>query len=238
MRNKSIIISPHSDDTILSVGGRLLSNPEQEKFSVLNTFSTCASTIIAGLTDVEKITQMNNAEELNALGSIGVGVEFMYLPEVLLRGYKRWDMPPEYPKDNKVRENIRSRIVYLAKDAHRFYFPLGIGNHTDHVLSTDVAIELSKRGVFTRKELFFYEDLPYSFENGGIDERLSKIESALEGELEKRVLDISAQIKKKINLVKVYKSQYNKTYAQKIEDYSERLSGKRGIFFERSWRVK
>ena len=55
--DRSIIISPHSDDAILSVGGRILVNPEQEQFSVLNSFSTCAFTIIPGLTDVEnKIT--------------------------------------------------------------------------------------------------------------------------------------------------------------------------------------
>lgn len=162
--NRSIIIAPHSDDAILSVGGRLLVNPEQEQFSVLNAFSTCAFTIIPGLTDVEKISQMNNYEELQALGSIGISVEFMYLPEVLLRGYKRWDMPPEYPKDEGVREKIRSRILALARNARRFYFPLGIGNHTDHVLATEIAIDLYKCGVFAGKELFFYEDLPYSFE--------------------------------------------------------------------------
>jgi len=233
--DRSIIISPHSDDAILSVGGRILVNPEQEQFSVLNSFSTCAFTIIPGLTDVEKITQMNNAEELNALGSIGVSVEFMHLPEVLLRGYKRWDMPPEYPKDDKVRKTIRLRIMSLAKDTNRFYFPLGIGNHTDHLLVTDTAIDLFQRKILVGKELFFYEDLPYSFEKGGADKRALKVEKALGKKLEEKSLDISSQINKKLELIMMYKSQYDKEYVQKVKDYSERLSEKKGKFVERLW---
>lgn len=234
--SSSVIIAPHSDDAILSVGGRLLVNPEVEEFSVLNAFSTCACTILPNLTDSAEITRLNNAEESAAIGSVGADLQFMYLPEVMLRGYKKWDVAPEYPKDDAVRNKLTAKILEVAAKANRIYFPLAIGNHTDHLICVDSAKVLLGQGAFSGKDFFFYEDLPYAIDSP-FKIALDSVARYLGRALEERVIDVSEVIDRKVELIASYRTQYDLEYAKKMKVYAANISGKVDSFKERCWKL-
>ncbi|MFA5856776.1 MAG: PIG-L family deacetylase [Candidatus Pacearchaeota archaeon] len=232
----SIIFSPHSDDTVLSTGGRILTNYENESFSVLNIFSTCAFSILPELKNPKEITKLNNLEENEALGRLGINVEFMYLPEVLLRGYKHWNSPPDSNKEIQTKTLITSKIKELSKIAKRVYFPLGVGNHTDHILVNQIALE-SYKFLKGNVEVFFYEDIPYAFEFNGVEKKVGDLQNALGESLEEVVSDISPEIMTKSSLIGIYKTQYDEKYIKMIADYSESISKTKGVFHERAWKI-
>lgn len=235
MKADILIVAPHSDDAVLCLGGRMLKGKSGlESFSVLNLFSICAFTILPNLSDPLEITRLNNDEEKAALEKVGVIVEFMYFPEVLMRNYPDWRSLPAYRKDGQIKEKIIRRIVAEKKD--RFYFPLGIGDHTDHQIVTTIAIELFKQGFFQNSELFFYEDLPYALEIG-VGDKLEEVQQKLGVPLEERCLDISGVIDKKIDLICIYKTQYDRNYAMRIKRYAEELAEQKNKFYERSWKA-
>jgi len=54
--------------------------------------------------------------------------------------------------------------------------------------------------------------------------------------LEPNLIDLSANLDKKINLIKLYKSQINATDCQKVIEYSKSI--KKGKILERIWEIK
>ncbi len=229
---KDIIVAPHSDDAVLSLGGRLLDRKNvEEPFLVQNIFSTCVSTILPEINNPKEITRLNNEEEQEAMGVLGVPLELMYLPEVLLRGYYDWRGRYDNKKEKLIKKIIKSRI---AKNRGRFFFPLAIGNHTDHILVRDIALELFEDRFFNYNELFFYEDIPYCLEGGNIGESIGEVEKRLEQNLKNRFYDITKVIDKKMSLISLYKTQYDWEYIDKIREYSRNSENK---FIERAWTI-
>lgn len=228
---KSLIIAPHSDDALLSLGGRILMG--YESFEVLNIFSTCACSVIPELKNPAEITRRNNAEERRALGCLAIPVEFLGLNEVMLRGYKKWTGQVDTKKDSGIIEEIAKRVA-KERTRKRFYLPLGIGQHTDHLLVADIGIQMLIEGFFKNRNLFFYEDLPYAID-GGIEERISYVEKKLKKNLEVESLHISSCIDTKLDLICLYETQYDREYVQKIKGYSRKVGN--GKFVERIWKI-
>jgi len=165
-----VIFSPHCDDAYLSLGGSiLLWRDAEEEVRIVNCFSKSGAsrhiTVTKGKV-VDLITHTRALEEtVNAL-SVGAQVEFLGLPESQLRGYTntvgeakglRGRFAPKID-DSWIPPKLEDAIMKHAPDNH-LYFPLGLGNHHDHVL---VAKAGKEANAMEKNSVTFYEDLPYA----------------------------------------------------------------------------
>ena len=102
------------------------------------------------------------------------------------------------------------------------YFPLGVGNHVDHVLCRDVGLgpagrraPLGDAGPDFVGRVSFYEDFPYAWwtdfgQPGDLAEELVALPAGLE--LEARYSDISEQMDRKAAGMRLYASQIKRLF--------------------------
>lgn len=168
-RVDKIIVSPHTDDAFLFLGGCFMNwRKVNEKIKILNIFSSTnfSSSYVAPL-DIQQIAAISNfrkVEELANALTAGVHVAFLDFPEGLLRKnlYAMNDLGHLFGEDKIVEdverpltENIKEKIP--SNPETEYYFPLGISGHIDHILMRNIGIELIKEGKI--KKAYFYEDI-------------------------------------------------------------------------------
>lgn len=230
-----IIYSPHLDDAILSLGGTIKKwIDQQNKVLVIDIFSL--SDYIRGKKlDWKEATKIRKYEEQKTAKILGYKLKFLDKLESGLRGYKRvCDHYPKkinWKKDQKVFKSLVEIFKNQLKRRDEYYFPLAIGENVDHLLVREAAIKAITSGL-KKKKIFFYEDLPYVYShllNQKIIRRL-KLTPIL----------TKINIRKKLSLVKIFKSQIKKAndnsdWCYRIKEYAAKL--KRKGFYERSWRL-
>lgn len=213
----SLIISPHLDDAILSLGGYLLSRKDKNDlvFSLFNT----AWTALDEDYSVQEITDMNLEEEKKVISMIGCKHKFGGYNEALLRGYTNWNAPLCIESEKELLEKIIFEICEVVKKGNfdKIFSPLAIGKHVDHVLVYEVAKKIKRKLEEWKIELLFYEDLPYAT-YGGRNERLQEIKNDF-ALLEKK-FNISSFFEQKCCCLKCYKSQLNDLDIARIKKYA------------------
>jgi hypothetical protein len=209
MINNTVIFSPHYDDAALSLGGALLNRMLGSNISIVDVFTISNYAPACNIDNFMEITGTRYMEEEQVMQKLKLPFESWKYPTPKLRG-----------KDSFVAENSVGRNEYLndelyeeiSKRIHdycavtkdkRYFFPLGIGNHRDHLMVFNIGQELLNND--PSAEIFFYEDLPYS---GGfkLDELIKQI-NLKDGSLIPFLLKFS-NIDDKIDLLKAYKSQF------------------------------
>ena len=139
-----IIFSPHIDDAFFSLGGSILKwKSEGEEVVVVDVFSKSNFTF-EGLKEVDEVTQLRKQEELKNIEVSGSKVNFIDFPEALLRGHNLGESYPQgvIDEDLVYIEKIKEVILEYDCEGNELYFPLAVGNHTDHQLVHKVALEL------------------------------------------------------------------------------------------------
>ena len=162
---KHIYISPHADDVALSCGGQIIANPDRCTETMVLTVFTSEAPVAEDRETASKnfassINDLRNTEDRSAWVSVGVRVEYLDLPEALLRKrfpFAMFSSPGIEPIAGELVRLIRFWIASFP-DA-TFYFPAGFGNHIDHLLCRDAAFQLLDDGSLNR--IMFYEDVPY-----------------------------------------------------------------------------
>lgn len=232
MQNK-LIVAPHSDDAILSLGGILCKSKD---YFVLNIFSTCAWSILPNLNNPKKITKKNNLEEKKALSKINIDYKLMKLPEALLRGYKKWNDDLNIEKDHKIIKKINSKLNKILPKVKEIYFPLAIGSHTDHQLIYQIGIKMIKNQPrLKNKTIFFYEDLPYSI-NSEVKKKINQINVNSTFNVTPNYVPINETIEQKCKLLAIYKSQLKEKDIVKVKQYAHRLNNDQN-YYECLWKV-
>lgn len=144
-----------------------------EQVLIVNCFSKSGFTLKVSSTRsslVSLISHTRSMEEIINAMSIGAEVEFLELPEAQLRGYRKpWTVEKSQkgilglfrksPDDSEVEEPLARAIHNYASDNETF-FPLGSGDHVDHVFVNKLAQKIIEEKKISRHS--FYEDLPYS----------------------------------------------------------------------------
>jgi len=222
-----VIFSPHIDDAFFSLGGSILNwgDVVGEDVIVVNVFSKSNFTS-NGLKDVDEVTQLRKQEELKNVEVSGSKVKFIDFPEALLRGHKWVDTYPQNIVDTDLEyvEKIKQVILKYNCEGNELFFPLAIGNHTDHQIVHKAVIELISDGVL-KVEYVFYEDLPYanSFSLPDLVENLGLVP-----------FQEQIDIDKKLKLCENYTSQRNEEWLKSIKDHA--FSPQKQEFFERIWK--
>mgnify|MGYP000694294208 CR=1 FL=1 len=215
-----LIISPHLDDAILSLGG-FLSLMQNLNCKVITIFNTAWS-IDKDIKEWKSITKKNLAEEKKAMRELRCDFKFLNYPEALLRGYIRWNDALDLKKDKKLFEKITRDLLPEVEKYDNIFLPRGIGKHVDHLLIREMFTAIPK----SQNSIFFYEDLPYSC-----------YEEFEEYDKEMNILiDISRVINIKTKLLNIYKSQLDMDTIEMVEQHSLKL-GRKGRNCERIWKL-
>lgn len=227
-----LIISPHCDDAMLSLGGHILSS-NKTSVKVVTLFGTCAWTALPGKYSTKQITHMNQIEEDRCLSAAGVSRSLYELPEALMRGYRKWNTKRLHADDQLLATKITKILQEETRYVRNVYFPLAPGGHVDHILVRNQIDALYTALELANINIYAYEDLPYSW-YGGLDESHADLRKKYN--LTPYIKDISVHIDQKINLLKMYESQLVDTDLSKVKDYAKSLisSG----YGERVWHIQ
>lgn len=215
-----LIISPHLDDAVLSLGG-FLSLMHSSNCKVITIFNTAWS-IDGNIKDWENITKKNLAEEKNAMKKLRCEFGFLNYPEALLRGYINWNDEIDMEKEKNLFKKIIQDLLPEIERYDDIFFPKGIGKHVDHLLTRNIFTEIPK----LKNNIFFYEDIPYS-----CYEELQTFDKEME-----ILIDISKVIENKTELLNIYKSQLDLDMIIMVQDHSSKI-GRKGQNCERIWKL-
>jgi LmbE family N-acetylglucosaminyl deacetylase len=176
-RKDIVVVSPHLDDAVLSMGSLLAYLVEKQKNISVITVFTQGSSLTSGFTQ-ELIRKggcltakdyfiARKTEDIRALKSLGIEQskqldfidaawrmqghnEGLYTDTVI--GIKR------HEKDIVLLEKCRNVLQRYISPNSFVFAPLGVGKHVDHVLVRDVCAS-------TFPETIFYTDFPYSLKH-------------------------------------------------------------------------
>lgn len=219
-----VIVSPHSDDVVLSMGGFVLRHTG--KIRIVNVFSTCPKCHTFPNMPSCEVTFLNNMEEAFYASLVGASLEFLWHAEALQRGYKNVFTRNVQESDLAMTKYLEASFKPLRKET--WYFPLSIGDHVDHVILHNIGRRVAKYA-----RVRFYEDQPYTEEVENFAEHLNERTNGLEVAC---TIDISNVMNQKVDLACAYKTQYDREYLSKLIVYARRLGDGRAK--ERLWKLK
>lgn len=159
-RYEAIFVSPHIDDVVFSCGGTLAQACQRGRVLVVSVFSHSGKT-----------TTVRKKEEEATARLLGYEPMFLDFPDNIRRdwlgGLSFRMFRKEIPKKEKgwcLRLAEKFENITSERSAPRFYFPLGVGGHVDHLICHQLGASSSNA--------FFFEDLPYAFRFGQLEKRL------------------------------------------------------------------
>lgn len=223
----SIIISPHCDDALLSLGG-LLINKVLVPEVVVNVF-TKTNWTINGNEEVDKITGLRIKEDLQSFASLGINTKYLGFMDASLRkgcenkSSKYVEITHEPiidPICGKLFGVIKN-LIKEYKNVENWFFPLGVGGHIDHCILRDVAI---KGELTNQKYVYFYEDVGY--DDTESDEKIQAIIKTLPLHLTPKTYKYQ-NINKKLNILENYASQINRSLLAQVKRTYKKRGGER-----------
>jgi LmbE family N-acetylglucosaminyl deacetylase len=235
------VISPHSDDAALSIGGTLAQLNDSIELSLLTMIgsSRCAGTCAPLYGDVETVTQIRTAEDDLYGEFIGAKVECANIQDVEMyvdANGSRWaERIMDTPDDFRLEQYVSGLKTHFDRHMPNVIVaPIAVGAHGDHA-ATHLALrtllpDLLKKAPATR--VFFYEDLPYcQYDQPALVKRLKEFNNL-------KPVTFTIDSTKKAQGVSIYRSQYVAAdIAWDILEYAEKLSGKEGVYVERLWEL-
>lgn len=220
-----LIISPHIDDAVLSIGGILLKQKNQKaaiKISYIFTVSDWTNKESIAPCTIEKntdqVTNERKMEEKAAGQALGYEYAFGDFLDLPIRDQSKAGFL-------KLKNDLYCHLVNKFKPDDIILFPVGI-SHPDHQAVGEVGRILSAENF----NIIFYEDLPYFARYNDISR------SQIYNQLKKRELiskTIQIDIEKKIDAVRLYKTQVSLDWINDIANYSYCLSD--NTYHERLW---
>lgn len=211
---RHVYLAPHLDDAALSCGGMIAQQAEAGEPVLVVTLCTAAppggpySPLAEEFHREWRLTPAavmatRQAEEraaLDTLGADGFWADLLdaiyrypaaYHSRAALFGQPAAD-DPLLPAARELVASLRERLPEA-----RFYAPLGVGSHVDHLITRRAALE---RG---GPALGLYEDFPYAAREGALERQLA----ALGGGLQARATPIAAALARKVAAIHAYASQ-------------------------------
>ncbi len=214
-----IILSPHYDDAVLSLGGLLASNPRDA--TVVTFFAGKPATQVttlwdrrAGFSNSDQAIAARVVENQNALAPFGVSIVNLDYPD---HQYRDDDLK----KDSQFIDQQATQIVQLIDDAKKkypgrsieVYGPASFGplvTHRDHHILHEALLRVTRQNSDATVEFFFYEDFPYvrEFIKSGRGDLQTFLETKDHLALHPVVVPFTAaQLDQKISAIKAYPSQ-------------------------------
>ena len=188
---RHIFLSPHLDDIPLSCGGLLAQLTRRRQ-------PVAVITLFAGLPEadaplspfaqahhrrwgaLQEACRLRRAEDEAALSTFGLKPVWLPFLDAIYRGQPdagQWYYPtdealfgPPHPAEAGLPARLADALRPHLSPGAVLYAPLAAGDHVDHQLTVQAALQLARRG----HPLFFYEDYPY------VQRRPADLERALQ----------------------------------------------------------
>lgn len=248
---KCIFVSPHHDDAIMSCGA-LIANLTEENKSVIvySMFSGLVSPPYSKSTEElhklwgnpSNVIEMRRLEDQAAAEILGATVIYSDQPEAIYRKDKKGNW--NYLKEDSIFMGLHDDdlalipVLYKAissrfQKTERFYFPLGIGNNVDHIISHQVGMEMFSNGY----DVVFYEDFPYADNLEQYNERINFLLNWTQN----TITFNEQQLIMKIKAIEQYKSQIpmlfktDKAMHMAVINYAIKTSCNPNVYSERYW---
>ncbi len=239
-RRRVLVIEPHMDDAVLSVGGTMWSQRAVCEFTVATIAGRSNFTYYfvrdGDLFDTARVTALRRAESALALRMLGGRHVSLDEPDATLRyqpgdwtldWYRRNRQGVEAYRDHAGAEEeigpwaaaIEQLLTTTAPD--EAWLPLGVGNHSDHERVRDAALRALARlpGLEGRTALYLYQDVPYATRFPAHTGQIVAAIAAAGGALEPRPTEVGAAMEAKLRLCSIYASQFTPNYIiPKIEE--------------------
>lgn len=167
-----LILSPHLDDAVLSVGALIAEATSRGEDVHVATFFSGAGTEVAA----EACCETRRSEDLRALRVLGAKALHLDLPDAPYRGgaYRSFEQIMFAPMDaeDPLVSDVAARIEELVRDLtpDLVLSPLAVGEHIDHRLVFEAA-----RAMVHPDRIAYYEDLPYALVHGASGLRLAAL---------------------------------------------------------------
>lgn len=158
-RDGILVVSPHCDDAVLSLGTLLAR--ARRPVRVLTLFDRSWATIDA--TPPEEVTALRHAEDASVAAAFGCRFDYAGLPDSSVRGVA-WD-DAQAPLDRALLARAaRWLALRLAESGGSapLYLPAAIGMHPDHRLALLAALKaLGGRNMRVSRPVMLYAEQPY-----------------------------------------------------------------------------
>ena len=215
-----VILAPHYDDFILSLGGLAdiwqVNDVEVENiivFSLTNYLNNRINYFNDLSENIPKISALKHQEELKALSGLGkINVRKFDFPDASARCLKKLvggNKPLDFSqKDREIINNLAEKISLDLNRPIQLFIPLAIRYHQDHLLIRQAFLSALSQSKNRVAEIFFYEDLPYADTN-------RKEWRPIKDFIRKNELipiTYPINLKKKLALIEFYPSQIDKTF--------------------------
>jgi LmbE family N-acetylglucosaminyl deacetylase len=236
---QNVIISPHLDDAALSLGAMMCAAGDVGSL-VMDVFSR-VSWWRFELRDelLPKVQEIRDAEERLVMRLAGADLRQWGFAEAPLRGYPlkeifTTDRKPEAVGTHAaIRSAVRALAAERKSSVQFWYLPLGIGNHIDHRIARDAALDGLRDAGVPGEDVTFYEDLPYAAQEPGPADR-SEFLRAILPTARLRHHFIEGALRLKQRLLRAYRSQLTASQVQRVIDYAGQLKHPESP--ERIWR--
>jgi LmbE family N-acetylglucosaminyl deacetylase len=225
-RRRVLIIEPHADDAMLSVGGTMWLRRHECAFVIATMASRSNHTRYRDLGehhDIQAVTAMRRAESERVAAALGGSHICVGMTDAALR-YRDTEWTPEFYERHRMSISASLPRAADAAELQRWieavqrlvreqqpaeiWFPLG-GPHADHMLTADacLAVFAADRSLVRDRVLRIYQEVPYTVR---YPRHISSVLAALTrcgALLEKEVISIEAVRADKRRLLSLYASQ-------------------------------
>lgn len=258
-RRRVVVIEPHMDDAVLSVGGRMWLDRNATEFVVLAIAGRSNFTSYYYLDrdffDEEAVSALRRQESELAARLLGARFVPLGEREAPLRYYGgRWSL--EWFRRH--RKPIGTFIFHASGPADReawttavqhalaglgaqeIWLPLGVGMHTDHELTRHAVFAALERDpeLLRRHVVRLYQDVPYANNYREHTEAIVRDLTAAGAVLEPEIVDIREAMPAKLRLSSIFGSQFKmEVLGPGIEGSARNAGLPDGAFGELLYRV-
>jgi LmbE family N-acetylglucosaminyl deacetylase len=239
-RRRILVIEPHMDDAVLSVGGTMWLRRNECEFTVLSLAGASNFTsyyeVDRDFFDIAEVTALRKAESALSLKHIGGYHMTLALLEAPLRYQNArwtldwfrqhrdgmWTLVARSPGSGELEQWTGALARFFTSlEAEEIWMPLGVGNHVDHQLARDACLQiLSKPGLIKGRKVRFYEEVPYTRNWPGHADRVITALRNAGARIEQERVDISEAMTEKLRLLSIFGSQFKLNYIKPLVEKS------------------
>jgi len=246
-RRRVMVIEPHMDDAVLSVGGLMLQRRAECEFVIVTVATQSLASVYRELDrdffNIETVSGIRKAEsEMVARLLWGRHIP-LGLVEATLRYnpqnwtldwfrrhiYAIWACLEHSPGQDELEQWTSALTNAIASvQPEEIWMPLGVGVHADHQLTLHACLNIMRASPKLVEQCVcrFYQDVPYAADYPAHTAALLKALGDAGGNIEQERVDITAEMPEKLRLISVYASQFKKkVISVRVEACSRSLSG-------------
>lgn len=226
-----LFLSSHIDDAIVSAGGVIAMCAEKNDIYICTFFSESnwAPNTKFHCKNHAKVTEIRKLEEKILCLKFGLNYGFLDLPDALIRNpEKYYCIKNKEDYEQYFEESIRKSIISKMEDLFLrnfdlIFVPMGTGNHVDHLIINKYIKKYFIKDY--QKNIFFYEDMPYSLYNS---QNKNRNDTKNREFVYKEILIELAkdEFRKKLDMISVYQSQSHKGFLRIVATYAYNMKKK------------